>query len=82
MIPLSIIAAGLGCWAASETQLNQLQVVTDTGNIYVGSVLASEYRVISDTGSIKMDIKEGVINAETNTGAITVWFFGVKCWHK
>ncbi|WP_458123329.1 DUF4097 family beta strand repeat-containing protein [Paenibacillus sp. Z3-2] len=54
-----------------ETQLNQLEVVTDTGNIYVDSVLASEYRMISDTGSIKMDIKEGVINAESNTGAIT-----------
>ena len=54
-----------------ETQLNQLQVMTDTGNIYVDSVLASEYRMISDTGAIKMDIKEGVIKAETNTGAIT-----------
>ncbi|CAI6068690.1 hypothetical protein PAECIP112173_02089 [Paenibacillus sp. JJ-100] len=54
-----------------ETQLNQLQVVTDTGDIYVGPILASEYRVISDTGSIKMDIQDGVINAETNTGEIT-----------
>lgn len=61
-----------------ETQLNQPQVVTDTGNIYVGSVLASEYRVISDTGSIKMDIKEGVINAETNTGAITASFVNIS----
>lgn len=39
-------------------KLNQLQVETDSGNIHIGSVDASEYLVTSDTGSIKLDIKK------------------------
>ncbi|MFD2879841.1 DUF4097 family beta strand repeat-containing protein [Paenibacillus rhizoplanae] len=54
-----------------ETQLDQLQVVTDTGNIEVGPIMAKEYRAVSDTGSIKLDIEEGTIHAETDTGEIT-----------
>ncbi|MEK3716656.1 DUF4097 family beta strand repeat-containing protein [Paenibacillus sp. FSL R7-0333] len=54
-----------------EIQLEQLKVVTDTGNIDIGPILAKEYRAISDTGSIKLDIEEGIIHAETDTGEIT-----------
>ncbi|WP_028559617.1 DUF4097 family beta strand repeat-containing protein [Paenibacillus pinihumi] len=51
-------------------KLNQLQVETDSGNIHIGSVDASEYLVTSDTGSIKLDIKKGHIHAKTDTGEI------------
>ncbi|WP_339250106.1 DUF4097 family beta strand repeat-containing protein [Paenibacillus sp. FSL P2-0136] len=53
------------------TRLDQLQVVTDSGRIDVGPVLAKEYRVVSDSGSIKLEIEEGIIHAETDTGEIT-----------
>lgn len=53
------------------TRLDQLEVVTDSGHIDIGPVLAKEYRVVSDSGAIKLDIAEGIIHAETDTGKIT-----------
>lgn len=53
------------------TRLDQLEVVTDSGKIDIGPVLAKEYRVVSDSGAIKLVIAEGIIHAKTDTGKIT-----------
>jgi DUF4097 and DUF4098 domain-containing protein YvlB len=55
-----------------DAKLNQLQVETDSGNIHIGSVDASEYLAKSDSGTIKLDIKKGLIHAKTDTGEIVV----------
>lgn len=53
-----------------DKKLSRLQVVSDTGNISIGSVSADIYSAASDTGSIRLDIREGEIQARTDTGTV------------
>ncbi|MFH0071276.1 hypothetical protein, partial [Peribacillus sp. NPDC056705] len=49
-----------------NTKLDQLQIITDTADIYVDSVQANEYELASDTGAIEMNVAEGLLNVKSD----------------
>lgn len=56
----------------SSVKLDQLQIDTDTQNIDVQTVHASEYLLTSDTGAIEIDVTDGRFKVKSDTGKIRI----------
>jgi len=53
-----------------KNMMDQIHILTDTGDTTINQVVAKEFRLNSDTGSVNADVDEGKFDIATDTGDI------------